>query len=113
MRFEQRRPGGDGLRKCIVATVPPVLVEIISVGCFAKYLRVLAQHRQAQLAYQQMADLVIHCEDRVMHGEAHRLGNLRHQFFASQAVLPDIKASGGGAIICMSSISWMAGFGGM
>lgn len=39
--------------------------------------------------------------------------NLRHQFFASQAVLPDMQASGGGAIICMSSISWMAGFGGM
>ncbi|NGP18523.1 SDR family NAD(P)-dependent oxidoreductase [Devosia aurantiaca] len=39
--------------------------------------------------------------------------NLRHQFFASQAVLPDMKAAGGGAIICMSSISWMAGFGGM
>ena len=39
--------------------------------------------------------------------------NLRHQFFASQAVLPDMAAAGGGAIICMSSITWMAGFGGM
>jgi len=39
--------------------------------------------------------------------------NLRHQFFASQAVLPDMKAAGGGVILCMSSISWMAGFGGM
>jgi len=39
--------------------------------------------------------------------------NLRHQFFASQAVLPDMEAAGGGAIICMSSITWMAGFGGM
>lgn len=39
--------------------------------------------------------------------------NLRHQFFASQAVLPDMQTQGGGAIICMSSISWMAGFGGM
>ena len=39
--------------------------------------------------------------------------NLRHQFFASQAVLPDMEASDGGAIICMSSITWMAGFGGM
>lgn len=37
----------------------------------------------------------------------------KHQFFASQAVLPDMRAAGGGAIICMSSISWMAGFGGM
>lgn len=39
--------------------------------------------------------------------------NFKHQFFAAQAVLPDMKAAGGGAIICMSSISWMAGFGGM
>jgi NAD(P)-dependent dehydrogenase (short-subunit alcohol dehydrogenase family) len=39
--------------------------------------------------------------------------NFKHQFFASQAVLPDMRAAGGGAIICVSSISWMAGFGGM
>ena len=39
--------------------------------------------------------------------------NFKHQFFASQAVLADMKAAGGGSIICMSSISWMAGFGGM
>jgi D-xylose 1-dehydrogenase len=39
--------------------------------------------------------------------------NLRHQFFASQAVLPDMEAAGSGSIVCMSSISWMAGFGGM
>jgi NAD(P)-dependent dehydrogenase (short-subunit alcohol dehydrogenase family) len=39
--------------------------------------------------------------------------NLKHQFFASQAVLPDMKALGGGSIICFSSIAWMAGFGGM
>jgi NAD(P)-dependent dehydrogenase (short-subunit alcohol dehydrogenase family) len=39
--------------------------------------------------------------------------NLRHQFFASQAVLPDMKAAGGGSIICFGSMSWMAGMGGM
>lgn len=39
--------------------------------------------------------------------------NLRHQFFASQAVLGDMRAAGGGAIICMGSISWMIGMGGM
>lgn len=39
--------------------------------------------------------------------------NLKHQFFAAQAVLPDMKALGGGSIICMCSIDWMAGFGGM
>ncbi|WP_417580251.1 SDR family NAD(P)-dependent oxidoreductase [Pelagibacterium sp.] len=39
--------------------------------------------------------------------------NFRHQFFVSQAVIDDMRQLGGGAIICMSSISWLAGFGGM
>ncbi len=33
--------------------------------------------------------------------------NLRHQFFASQAVAPGMKQAGGGSIINMSSIAWM------
>jgi NAD(P)-dependent dehydrogenase (short-subunit alcohol dehydrogenase family) len=39
--------------------------------------------------------------------------NLRHQFFATQAVKDDMIASGGGAIVNMSSISFMLGQGGM
>ena len=39
--------------------------------------------------------------------------NLKHVFFASQAVLPDMQAAGQGAIINFSSISWMAAMGGM
>ena len=39
--------------------------------------------------------------------------NLKHQFFAAQAVLPDVKASGGGSIINFGSISWMLKQGGM
>jgi D-xylose 1-dehydrogenase len=39
--------------------------------------------------------------------------NLKHQFFASQAVLPDMKAANGGSIIVMGSTSWMIGQGGM
>jgi NAD(P)-dependent dehydrogenase (short-subunit alcohol dehydrogenase family) len=35
--------------------------------------------------------------------------NLRHQFFAAQAVRPSMRDSGGGSIINMGSISWMAG----
>jgi NAD(P)-dependent dehydrogenase (short-subunit alcohol dehydrogenase family) len=33
--------------------------------------------------------------------------NLKHQFFAAQAVAAGMKAAGGGAIINMSSIAWM------
>jgi NAD(P)-dependent dehydrogenase (short-subunit alcohol dehydrogenase family) len=39
--------------------------------------------------------------------------NLRHQFFAAQAVHPMMKAAGGGAIINFGSVSWMIGQGGM
>jgi D-xylose 1-dehydrogenase len=39
--------------------------------------------------------------------------NLRHAFFAAQAVLPGMQARGGGSIVNFSSISWMAGMGGM
>ena len=39
--------------------------------------------------------------------------NLKHQFFAAQAVYPDMAAAGGGAIINMGSTSWMLGQGGM
>jgi D-xylose 1-dehydrogenase len=39
--------------------------------------------------------------------------NLKHQFFAAQAVLPDMKAAKAGVIINFGSTSWMAGQGGM
>jgi NAD(P)-dependent dehydrogenase (short-subunit alcohol dehydrogenase family) len=39
--------------------------------------------------------------------------NLKHQFFAAQAVLPDMQAANGGAIVNFGSISWMMGQGGM
>jgi NAD(P)-dependent dehydrogenase (short-subunit alcohol dehydrogenase family) len=35
--------------------------------------------------------------------------NLHHQFFACQAVRPQMQAAGGGAIINLSSIAWMGG----
>jgi NAD(P)-dependent dehydrogenase (short-subunit alcohol dehydrogenase family) len=39
--------------------------------------------------------------------------NLKHQFFAAQAVLPDMKAAGKGAILNLGSTSWIIGQGGM
>ncbi len=39
--------------------------------------------------------------------------NLRHQFFAIQAVAPMMRAAGGGSIINFGSISWHASAGGM
>jgi D-xylose 1-dehydrogenase len=39
--------------------------------------------------------------------------NLRHQFFAAQAVADDMKRAGGGSIINLGSISWMRKAGGL
>lgn len=39
--------------------------------------------------------------------------NLKHQFFAAQAVLPGMQQAQGGVIINFGSISWMIGQGGM
>ena len=39
--------------------------------------------------------------------------NLRHQFFAAQAVYPMMKGMGGGSIVNFGSFSWMIGQGGM
>jgi NAD(P)-dependent dehydrogenase (short-subunit alcohol dehydrogenase family) len=35
--------------------------------------------------------------------------NLRHQFFAAQAVRPQMRAAGGGSIVNLSSVAWMFG----
>ncbi|MCC8936404.1 SDR family oxidoreductase [Bradyrhizobium sp. Arg68] len=39
--------------------------------------------------------------------------NLKHQFFAAQAVAPDMLQAGGGAIINIGSVSWVIGQGNM
>ncbi len=39
--------------------------------------------------------------------------NLRHQFFAAQAVATEMAAAGGGSIINLGSTSWLVGQGGM
>ncbi len=39
--------------------------------------------------------------------------NLKHQFFAAQAVYPMMQAAGGGSIVNFGSTSWMIGQGGM
>lgn len=39
--------------------------------------------------------------------------NLKHQFFAAQAVVPGMRVAGGGSIINLGSVSWMLKMGGM
>ena len=39
--------------------------------------------------------------------------NLKHQFFAAQAIYPDMAKAGGGSIVNLGSVSWVVGQGGM
>jgi NAD(P)-dependent dehydrogenase (short-subunit alcohol dehydrogenase family) len=39
--------------------------------------------------------------------------NLKHQFFAAQAIAPDMIRAGGGSIVNMGSLSWLIGQGNM
>ena len=39
--------------------------------------------------------------------------NLKHQFFCAQAVVPGMRANGGGAIVNLGSISWHLGLPGL
>jgi len=39
--------------------------------------------------------------------------NLKHQFFAAQAVVSDMQKAGGGSIVNLGSVSWMLKMGGM
>ncbi len=41
------------------------------------------------------------------HFERNIAVNLRHQYFATQAVVDDMRALGGGSVICMGSTGWM------
>ena len=41
--------------------------------------------------------------------DASQAVNLRHQFFVTQAVLPGMKAAGGGTVVNLSSVAWRMG----
>ncbi len=52
------------------------------------------------------------CEDvSVAYWDDRMAVNLRHQFFAAQAVRPQMRDSGGGSIINLGSVIWMIGEG--
>jgi NAD(P)-dependent dehydrogenase (short-subunit alcohol dehydrogenase family) len=39
--------------------------------------------------------------------------NIKHQFFAAQAIIPMMQKAGGGSIVNLGSTSWKIGLGGM
>ena len=89
-------------------------------------LRDIAALQQAVAAVGERLGNVGVLVNNAAHDERHRIedvtvaywddrmqANLRHQFFAAQAVLPMMRAGGGGSIVNMGSVSWRVGQGGM
>ncbi len=96
--------------------VDTAVVDVSDVGALRRAIGALAGRTGAFRA------LINNAGDDARHGWAEvtpeywddRMAvNLRHQFFAAQAVAPGMAAAGGGAIVNLGSISWMFGAAGL
>jgi NAD(P)-dependent dehydrogenase (short-subunit alcohol dehydrogenase family) len=89
-------------------------------------LRDIAALQQAIVTVREKMGPITVLINNAAHDERHRIEdvtvefwedrmqvNLRHQFFAAQAVMPMMREAGGGSIINMGSVSWHVGQGGM
>jgi NAD(P)-dependent dehydrogenase (short-subunit alcohol dehydrogenase family) len=91
---------------CDVRDVPALQAAIAEAGARLGPIRVLVNNA---------ANDERHAIDRVTpeYWDDRFAVNLRHQFFAAQAVAPAMAAAGGGSIINLGSTSWLVGQGGM
>jgi D-xylose 1-dehydrogenase len=91
---------------CDVRDVPALQAAIAEAGAQLGPIRVLVNNA---------ANDERHAIDRVTpeYWDDRFAVNLRHQFFAAQAVAPAMAAAGGGSIINLGSTSWLVGQGGM
>ena len=114
------RPASEQLRRAVAAAGHP---EPVFLPCD---LRDIAALRAAVAEVRRQLGPIRVLVNNAAHDERHALEtvtpeywddrlavNLRHQFFAAQAVYPDMAQAGGGAIVNLGSTSWMVGQGGM
>lgn len=104
---ECRAAGGDvHFRHCDLTRIPALKTTIAEIRAALGPVQVLvnnAAHDERHPTETVSEEL---WDDRIA-------VNLKHQFFAAQAVLPDMKAAGAGVIVNFGSVSWMVGQGGM
>lgn len=96
------------------AAIPPVYVHCDITDCAdyaAKIGRIVERLGGCDVLINNAANDDRHkMEDVTPEYWDERMGvNLKHQFFAAQAVLPAMRAAGGGSIINLGSISWHLG----
>ncbi len=106
--LERLRASGAAplFRRCDLADVAALRDTVAAIAREAGAIRVLVNNA-ARDDRHRIEDVTPELWDRIM------AVNLRHQFFAAQAVAPGMAAAGGGSIINLGSISWMIGQGGM
>ncbi|WP_266160025.1 SDR family NAD(P)-dependent oxidoreductase [Dyella silvatica] len=105
--------GAQALLDSLTDVVHPPLFQRCDVSDIAALDQAIAQAR-TQLGPIQV--LINNAANDVRHGfgdttpeafDRNIAVNLRHQYFATQAVLADMRAAGGGSVICLGSTGWM------
>jgi D-xylose 1-dehydrogenase len=93
-------------RRCDIRDIPALQATIRDAAQALGPIKVLVSNAAHDERHAIESVTVEYWEDRMQ-------VNLRHQFFAAQAVVPIMRAAGGGAIVNFGSSSWHMGLGGM
>lgn len=105
-----QRLGTEGhaplFRRCDLTDIAALRQSIAALAGELGQIRVLVNNA-ARDDRHEIAAVTPELWDRIM------AVNLRHQFFAAQAVAAGMAAAGGGSIVNLGSISWLIGQGGM
>lgn len=97
---------GPLFRRCDLTDIAALRQSIAALAGELGQIRVLVNNA-ARDDRHEIAAVTPELWDRIM------AVNLRHQFFAAQAVAAGMAAAGGGSIVNLGSISWLIGQGGM
>jgi D-xylose 1-dehydrogenase len=89
---------------CDLKDVSALRAAVADVGATDGPIRVLVNNAANDDRHRTADVTVDYWDDRMQ-------VNLRHQFFAAQAVRPQMREAGGGSIVNLGSISWMVGDG--
>jgi D-xylose 1-dehydrogenase len=93
-------------RRCDLKDIPALQAAIAEVGRRLGAITILVNNAANDQRHEYQDVTVEFWDERMA-------TNLRHQFFAIQAVAPMMRAAGGGSIINFGSMSWHASQGGM
>jgi D-xylose 1-dehydrogenase len=89
---------------CDLKDIPALQSAVTEVGAADGPIRVLVNNAANDDRHRTEDVTVDYWENRMQ-------VNLRHQFFAAQAVRPQMRGAGGGSIVNLGSVSWMIGEG--